>query len=256
MKALLVLAPVILVLGLTSVPAHADVTCSGPLDTACGPYFYAQSTWSNGYNTYVTDQDVGCGGDTSLCNDSLAVSDPGRWSLVAAMNDSATNCNQVHTYPDIQQLTQHADGSSVGLSEYRAVHSQFTISSPAVGSYEAAYDIWTSGRGSGEVMIWVDTQNHDHGETLVGTPVIFGQQFSVYTSGSKADPGEIIVKLDSNETSGEVHIKATLNWLISHGWLPAGLTISQINFGWEVCGTGGQPETFAVSSYSLTGVRA
>lgn len=229
--------------------------CTGSLNTVCGPYSYSQSTWSNGYNTYVTDQDVGCGGDTSVCDDQLAATDPGNWSLTTNMNAPASYCSQVRTYPDIQQLTQNADTTDIQVSQWKVIRSTFAITAPAVGAYEFAYDLWFSNPGQ-EVMIWVYTQNHDHGGTLAGTANIFGQRFHVYTYGPPSNPGEIIVKLDANELSGTAHIKAVVNWLIKHGWLASTETIAQINFGAEVCGTGGQPETLGVSSYSLTGVHS
>ena len=232
--------------------ASAQAACTVSLGGGCGWYVYPADTWSQGYTTYVNDQNVGC--DAATCNDTLTVTDPGDWSLDTAVNAPAGFCSQVRTYPDVQQLTTDTSGNGTPLADWKAIYSSFAITSPATGSYEAAYDIWL-GPDWQEVMIWVDTQDHDHGEVASGAPTIFGQPFHVYTSGNKASPGEIVVKLDANELSGTVHVKATLAWLTRHGWLtPADQSVNQVNFGWEVCGTGGQPETFSVSQYTLTGV--
>jgi len=70
----------------------------------------------------------------------------------------------------------------------------------------------------------------------------------VYQYGS----GEIIFSLNHNEQSGTVDILATLKWLQSHGRVSAGAGLGQVDFGFEICSTGGKPEKFAVSRYTLT----
>jgi hypothetical protein len=55
-----------------------------------------------------------------------------------------------------------------------------------------------------------------------------------------------------NEQSGTVDILAMLNWLVSHGYLPTDSTLGLVGYGWEICSTGGQNETFQVSNFSLT----
>ena len=69
----------------------------------------------------------------------------------------------------------------------------------------------------------------------------------MYTYGS----GEIIVSLDQNETSGTVDILKTLQWLQARGMVSSAATLGQVDFGWEICSTGGRPETFTISKYSL-----
>ena len=56
---------------------------------------------------------------------------------------------------------------------------------------------------------------------------------------------------DSNETSGRIHILTMLDWLGSHGYSAAGSGLNQINFGWEICSTGGKADTFTMSRYDL-----
>jgi len=48
-----------------------------------------------------------------------------------------------------------------------------------------------------------------------------------------------------------VHLLALLRWLQRHGFAAAGAVIGQVDFGWEICSTGGKPETFTVSRYTL-----
>jgi hypothetical protein len=51
-----------------------------------------------------------------------------------------------------------------------------------------------------------------------------------------------------------VHIIATLRWLQRNGYVSAGAAIGQVDFGWEICSTGGEPETFTVSTDTLRSV--
>ena len=45
---------------------------------------------------------------------------------------------------------------------------------------------------------------------------------------------------------------ALLRDLQNRGMVSAGATIGQIDVGWEICSTGGGPETVAVNGYTLT----
>ncbi len=62
----------------------------------------------------------------------------------------------------------------------------------------------------------------------------------------------MIWSLDANEQSGTVNILAMLRDLQSRGLASPGAAIGQIDFGFEICSTGGAPETFSVSRYTLT----
>jgi hypothetical protein len=56
---------------------------------------------------------------------------------------------------------------------------------------------------------------------------------------------------DHNETSGITHMLASIRWLISHGLLKPNVTLTQVNFGWEIASTGGQPRDFTMTKYWL-----
>jgi hypothetical protein len=110
---------------------------------------------------------------------------------------------------------------------------------------EAADDVWLNNYGI-EVMIWVD----NHGQIPIGRIIshawIFGQYFAVWRGGST-----YTFALDYNETSGETHILAALQWLMEHGYVSASATLTQVDFGWEVASTDGSPMDFAMTSYWL-----
>ena len=64
---------------------------------------------------------------------------------------------------------------------------------------------------------------------------------------------ELIWQLSgSGERSGGVNILAMLTWLVSHGYLPKESGLTDISYGFEICSTGGRPETFTVSRFSIS----
>ena len=50
---------------------------------------------------------------------------------------------------------------------------------------------------------------------------------------------------------GTIDVLAGLQWLQSKGYVASDATLSQVNFGWEICSTGGVAETFEMTSYLL-----
>jgi len=155
----------------------------------------------------------------------------------------------VVSYPDV--TTQYGDKA---LSSFPALYSSFSenmhAQSGTIG--EAAYDLWLN-NWNDEVMIMHDLVNiycPDQQATASfggahGVPV---QQWKLCKNGS-----ELIWELGgSGEQAGSVDILSMLTWLASHGYLAARSSLTAIDYGFEVCSTGGKPETFAVSSYSVS----
>jgi Glycosyl hydrolase family 12 len=214
----------------------------------CGPYAYPQISNSNGYTTYVGNNMWGCG-NGNCGPQTVAAYDPGNWS---ATSTQASGNTAVLTYPNVQQIFTKTTDTDPAISAFASITSDFTETmNPQAGTdAEAAYDIWLSNTsGPNEVMIWVDNVGRGSGGARqIGTATIGGQAFTVYEYGS----GEVIFSLDQNEQSGTVDILATLKWLQGHGLESAGAQLGQVDFGFEICSTGGKPEKFAVSRYTLT----
>jgi hypothetical protein len=120
---------------------------------------------------------------------------------------------------------------------------------------QAAWDIWLSNDAGfpNEVMVWVDNVNRgDGGATQKASASFGGQDWTLYQNGG----GELIWSLDAPGTfalqgSGTVDLLALLRWLQNNGHAAAGASIGEIDFGWEICSTGGVRETFTVSNYDL-----
>lgn len=256
-------------LGLAAVPAVAQAstcTASGQ-NGSCGAYNYSSTSNpdgytvnSNGFDTYVVND---CWANPS-CNLKQTTTDPGNWSVTGSETKGNTG---VRDYPDTQQLLNNWTGhgwngsgtaTNTPISGPSSLTSTFSESMPHnTGTIaEAGYDIWTN--YSSDIMIWVDNVNRGTGgATQIGTAAIDGQKFTVYQFGGAG--GEIIFSLDASggtgtfahETSGTVDILATLRWVQAHGYAK-NVSISQIDFGWELCSTGGSAETFTMKHFTIT----
>jgi len=223
----------------------ACVTSAG--NGNCGPYPYRPISNSNGYTTYVGNNMWSCG-NGGCGPQTLTAYDPGNWS---ATSTQASGNTAVLTFPNVQQIFTKTTNTDPTISAFASITSDFTETmTPQVGTdAEAAYDLWLSNpSGPREVMIWVDNVGRGSGGAQqIGAATIGGQAFTVYRYG-----GEIIFSLDRNEQSGTVDILATLKWLQGHGLVSAKAGLAQVDFGFEICSTGGKPEKFAVSRYTLT----
>ena len=247
-------------------PTSTGVACTATLGHNCGPYSYAGIPMSNGYDTYVANQDVGAGSGTTQ---TVTATDPGNWSVTA--NDTPYGYTGVQTFPDVQQLTNDWDGTGWGgtsdtpLSALSALAVTYSETGPSDANsiYEFAPDIWTAGYPS-DVMFWADTHGRcdtgAYGGTILGTAVFGGQTWTVNRYGDAG--AEIIFVLDSDpavadscaqQHSGTVDIKAGFGWLVAHGIMTSPV-FTQLNSGWEI--TSADNTTFTVTGYSVTAVPA
>ena len=224
----------------------ACVTSAG--NGTCGPYGYSPISNSNGFTTYVANNMWACG-NGSCGPQTLAAYQPGNWSV---MSTQASGNTAVLTYPNVQQVFTKTTDTDPAFSAFTSITSDFTETmSPQAGTdAEAAYDLWLSHTsGPTEVMIWIDNVGRGSGGAQrIGAATIAGQAFTVY----QYRGGEVIFSLNRNEQSGTVDILGALKWLQSHGLASAGAQLGQVDFGFEICSTGGKPEKFAVSRYTLT----
>ncbi len=257
-------------LALSPSPTSTVWTCvtSSPTGT-CGYYTNKSAITMSAGNSYAANN---CWADPS-CAQTLRANSPGDWQVTST--EPAGNTS-VKTGPELQQqtnnwcaaentwqnLTKNGCGgnplSNVPISALYSFTSTYSESMPHNGQTvaEAAYDIWTNYKT--DIMIWLDNVNRGAGgATKIGTASIGGQNFTVYQFGG-AD-GEIIFSLDggggtgtfAQQSSGSVDILGVLDWVQSHGYA-SNMTVSLVDFTFEICSTGGAPETFRVSSYSVT----
>jgi hypothetical protein len=221
---------------------------------SCGPYSYPGITGSNGYNTYILNNMWAAGGTSTT--QVLTAYDPGNWSALA---DAPAGNTSVLTYPDTQQIYTRTDNTPAPLTSFTSLASTFaeTMNPQPGTSAEAAFDIWAGQSAAtnyaDEIMIWTDTvaRGTCGGAVPQASGVLFGgQSWNLCKWGSS----ELIWYLaGANEQSGTVDILAMMNWLVSNGYLPGGTGLNQVDYGFEICSTGGLPENFSVSSYGIAG---
>jgi len=168
------------------------------------------------------------------------------WYVVADMPAPGQPASSVKSYPNVQE-----NFSSVPLQRFSKLTSTFAASGPSTGDYEFAYDTWLNGvasNGSNEVMIW----NYDHGQTPAGSPEAEVSFAGVkYTVWKTAGNGYIAFVAGSNFASGQVDLLSFYDWLIDRGWLPQRSVLDQVDYGVEICSTGGRPATFSFTNFSL-----
>jgi hypothetical protein len=257
----------------SSPPAGAHTCTTSKPDGNCGPYTYAGNTNSNGYNTYVSNN---CWADPS-CKQTVTVTDPGNWSVSAS--EPAGN-GAVMTAPEVQQqfnnwcssahkfdnkVSANCSTSDTPISALTQLSSTYAESTPhnsqTIGQW--SWDMWLSSDSgyADEVMVWVDTNNRcnsgSFGTKLHDPVTIAGQQ---WTPHRYPNSREFIWVLNGSggggtcaqQASGTVDLLALLKWMQSNGYASPSAAVSLVDGVWEICSTGGQPETFTVSKYQLT----
>jgi hypothetical protein len=172
----------------------------------------------------------------------------GDWSVTADQNGGG-GCGgcAVEAYESAQW-----DYSRISYSSIKYLYSSFSETMPT-GSLkkngfdaEATYDMFINGSDTDEVMVWVDNQGQTPAGSWYGMAEIHGQKFDVYVAGRTKS-----FVLKRNETSGTINYLAILGWLHRRRLLAASDTLSQFNFGWEICDTDGAARTFTVRSLTL-----
>jgi Glycosyl hydrolase family 12 len=166
------------------------------------------------------------------------------WYVVANMNNDSGN-GAVKTYPDVQ-----ANFNEPKISSFHSVSSTFAESSPHVGIYEDAYDIWLNGvasSGSTELMIWTENFHQVPAGSVVATASLGGRSYKVWKNGSY-----IAFAAESNFTSGTLNLLQFFDWIIGKGWIPSTSTLGQICYGVELVSTNSAPATFNFTNFSVS----
>jgi len=220
-----------------AVPAATSAQCPKPRFATSNPvggwtdgnYYVYNNMWnSSGYQVAQT----------------LYACAYNNWFVVAKMNNDSGD-GAVKTYPNVQETFNEP-----AISSFHSISSTFAETSPPVGIYEDAYDIWIDGiasSGSTEVMIW--TQNHGQtpGGSVVGTASFDGRSYQVWQT-----QGYVAFVADTNFSSGTVNLLAFFDWIIGKGWIPARSTLGQIDYGVELVSTDNAPATFAFTNFSIS----
>jgi Glycosyl hydrolase family 12 len=149
------------------------------------------------------------------------------------------------TYPSVQMSLGHP------LRSYTTIVSTFAATSPHVGIYEDAYDIWLNGYGAGhtEILVWTESFYQVPGGTLVTMATFGGHTYDVWRT---SDGSYVAFVATEDFTSGTVDLLKIIDWVVTEEWLAADATLTQIDYGVEIVSTGGADATFQFTDFSIT----
>jgi Glycosyl hydrolase family 12 len=194
------------------------------------PYFVQNNEWqASGYNVSQT----------------LYACSYSNWYVVATMNNDSGD-RKVKSYPN-----SHRDfDSKPEITSFHSIASTFAETSPHVGIYEDAYDIWINGiatSGSTQLMIWNDNHDQVPAGSVVATASFGGHTYKVWKAGTF-----ITFEATRNFSSGSMNLLTFFKWIMARGWIPANSTLSQIDYGVELISTNNAPARFTFSNFSVT----
>jgi hypothetical protein len=207
---------------------------AGPAEAAVYSSSARYATWSNGTYTIYNDE-----WGSHYTYQSLWVNSPSNWGVWSQQ----ASYSGVEAYPNVSRTV---DRSINSLSH---VSSSFTVSDPAAGSYETAYDIWTADNAN-EIMIWTDVHNVGPLGSSVGYFAIGGRTYHVYKGWNGSN--NVYSFLDTGRvTSGTFDILSVLKWIQNTEHWMTNQTLGKVQFGWEIT-TENPGQNFAVDSYSVS----
>jgi len=228
----------------TTQPASGG-NCTNPVWSSSA----AHDTWNNdSTGTWWVNQDAWNGGAGPQ---SIHVCSASSWY---AVSNQPNDGGQVETYPDTEyDVGGRNTASTKPISGFNSITSTFSEAFKSNGKdgWDAGYDLWTN-NWANETMIWNQwaggqsywvTQANGPGGyalTLGGVPYHF------YANGS-----ELMFFRDTQVSSGSVDLLAAFQWEVAHGFAKASDVPTQLEYGVEVCYTGGVNETFPVTGLTF-----
>jgi Glycosyl hydrolase family 12 len=179
------------------------------------------------------------------CTSTLYAWSHDKWHVITKMNNSKGD-GAVKTYPNV-----HRDYRNVPVGSFDSITSTFAETSPRIGIYNVAYDLWINGiakPGCTEIMIWTENFNQVPGGRYVEDAIFHGRTYKVY---KRSNSGYIAFVASSNFTSGTVNLLDILRWVVAKGWLADNATLNQICYGVEMVSTDDTEATFQVTAFSI-----
>jgi len=179
----------------------------------------------------------------------LQANSPGDWVVT---NNTLKGNTSVTSYPNTG-----ASYNEQPVSKFSSITSTYTDFMPhnSTTSGWAAEDLWFN-NWADEVMIQYDFTNNgpcayeavqQFGGQTWGL-CVFGSErvWKLAPAGTKVGGSATI-----NQPSGTIDVKAMITWLEGNGYLPANSTITNLSTGFEICSTGGVPEKWGYSAYTM-----
>lgn len=181
----------------------------------------------------------------SPCTSTLFASSHDHWHVVTRMNNTNRD-GAVKTYPNV-----HRDYRSVPIDSFESLSTTFAETSPHIGIYNVAYDIWINGiarPGCTEIMIWNENFKQVPGGKYVQDVTFGDHTYKVYRRSSS---GYIAFVATTNFTTATVNLLDIMKWCVAQGWLSSRSTVNQICFGVEVVSTDDADARFDVTAFSI-----
>jgi hypothetical protein len=238
-------------------------SCTETGSVNCGAYADpSEFPNSNGFTTYVENQDVGeVSGTTTLMQTNGLPAKAGQPDYIST--DTVPNSGgSVQVFTSIQQLLNNWNATAdnwTGSGDDTPISSlkSFTITNshtdPSGSQYEWAPDIWTSGSFNQDVMLWQDSSSArcaaaQDDDRDIGQMTLDGQPWTVTQNGNAGS--EIIIYEDgfsgtastcAQNTSGTIDVLGAINWLESNDTAETGYPtaaadpgLTMVNTGWEI----------------------
>jgi len=161
--------------------------------------------------------------------------------------NNKTGDGAVKTYPNV-----HRDYDSVPIGAFDSITSNFAETSPHVGIYNFAYDLWINGiasPGCTEIMIWTENFNQVPGGSYVQDVTFGDRTYKVYKR--PGGSGYIAFVATANFNSGTVNLLDIIKWAMAKGWLSNKSSLNQICFGVETVSTNDEDATFQVTVFAI-----
>ena len=233
----------------TETTASCAADCPGtPVGMTCMNPVFTTSDMDGGQTMdgyYVHNNMWNCGGQYA-CTETLYACSFHSFYVIANTDDTAQD-GAVKSYPNV-----HKDYDAAPMiSSFSTITTTFAATSPHVGIYNVAYDIWLNGvasDGSTEVMIWTENYKQVPAGDMVNTVTLGGQAYDVYRT---SDGGYIAFVPTQVMLSGTIDLLGLFNWLVGQGYLGADATLGQIDFGVEIVSTGGNDARFDFTDFSI-----
>ena len=214
---------------------------STPTRSCTSPVFVTSDT-NGGWSTagYYVHNNMW----NSTCCETLYACAYNNWYVVSNQINEA---GAVKTYPNV-----HRDYASRRISSFSRLTSTFAMTSPHVGIYNVAYDLWINGiaaRGGAELMIWTENFHQVPGGSIVAHVDLGGVRWDVWKG--SWDWTYIAFVPATPMTSGRLDLLEMLNWIIAQGWIRSDSTVDQVGYGVEIVSTEGRDERFTLTDFSI-----
>jgi hypothetical protein len=228
----------------------------------CGPYSYSDNS-TTGVDLFNVQMGFWNSANApSGSSQSMTAYDLGNWYTVDSFPTGNTS---VETYPNSDVLYN----SGVTVDSLVPMTGSFwhNMNLNSNTDAEAGWDIWLNGQAQ-EVMIW--TQMSNRGEpggctsesplaqaTFGGSNGVVPYVWDLFQCGSERiwelDPAQFNSSFSGvyGLSIGSVDIGAMLQYLENIGNIPASSTLEQVEYGFEICSTGGENEEFELNGFSV-----